>query len=96
MKDRDDNDKMAELESMIEEQDAEHEAKMAEHEATIRKLLDAQVVEVNETDADLDADRLLVLDQIAERMPELDLDQQDVDWIVLPDGAGVCSVTRTH
>jgi hypothetical protein len=36
---------------------------------------------------DRDADRLLLLDRIAERVPELDLDQQQVEWITLDDGA---------
>jgi hypothetical protein len=34
-----------------------------------------------------DADRLLLLDRIAERLPDLDLDQQEVEWMELPDGA---------
>ena len=33
-----------------------------------------------------DADRLAVLDRIADRVPELDLDQHRVDWHELPDG----------
>ena len=33
-----------------------------------------------------DADRLLLLDRIAERVPELDLDQQSVEWTTLDDG----------
>jgi hypothetical protein len=33
-----------------------------------------------------DADRLELLDRIAERVPELDLDQQSVEWITLDDG----------
>jgi hypothetical protein len=36
---------------------------------------------------DHDADRLELLDRIAERVPEIDLDQQSVDWTTLPDGA---------
>ncbi len=34
-----------------------------------------------------DADRLELLDRIAERVPELDLDQQLVEWTTLDDGA---------
>ncbi len=37
---------------------------------------------MNETDAD----RLELLDRIAERLPELDLDQQSVEWMTLDDG----------
>jgi hypothetical protein len=33
-----------------------------------------------------DADRLELLDRIAERLPELDLDQRSVEWDTLPDG----------
>jgi hypothetical protein len=34
-----------------------------------------------------DADRLALLDRIAERVPELDLDQNEIEWTTLPDGA---------
>jgi hypothetical protein len=33
-----------------------------------------------------DQDRLELLDRIADRVPELDLDQQSVEWITLDDG----------
>jgi hypothetical protein len=33
-----------------------------------------------------DADRLKLLDRIADRVPELDLDQNEVEWTTLPDG----------
>jgi len=33
-----------------------------------------------------DADRLKLLDRIAERVPELDLAQHSVDWMTLADG----------
>jgi hypothetical protein len=33
-----------------------------------------------------DADRLELLDRIADRVPELDLDQNEVEWTTLPDG----------
>jgi hypothetical protein len=33
-----------------------------------------------------DADRLGLLDRIAERVPEIDLDQQSVEWTSLDDG----------
>jgi hypothetical protein len=33
-----------------------------------------------------DADRLLLLDRLADRVPELDLDQQEIGWTTLPDG----------
>ncbi|HEY6637077.1 MAG TPA: hypothetical protein VIZ61_05265 [Solirubrobacterales bacterium] len=33
-----------------------------------------------------DADRLEVLDRIAEHVPELDLDRESVEWITLDDG----------
>jgi hypothetical protein len=35
---------------------------------------------------DTNTDRLEVLDRIADRIPELDLDQQEVDWMTLEDG----------
>ena len=34
-----------------------------------------------------DADRLELLDRIAERVPELDLDQNEVEWTTMEDGA---------
>jgi hypothetical protein len=33
-----------------------------------------------------DADRLLLLDRLAERVPELDLDRNEIEWKTLPDG----------
>jgi hypothetical protein len=33
-----------------------------------------------------DADRLGLLDRIAEHVPEIDLDQQSTEWITLDDG----------
>jgi hypothetical protein len=35
---------------------------------------------------DRDTDRLKVLDRIADRVPELDLDQEQVEWTTLHDG----------
>jgi hypothetical protein len=35
---------------------------------------------------DRDADRLELLDRIADRVPELDLDQQVIEWMTLDDG----------
>ncbi len=37
--------------------------------------------------APTDAERLELLDRIEKRIPELDLDQHDVEWIEMPDGA---------
>jgi hypothetical protein len=34
----------------------------------------------------IDADRLVLLDRIKARLPELDLDQQRVEWTTLDDG----------
>ena len=34
-----------------------------------------------------DRDRLTLLDRIAERVPELDLDEQSVEWTTMDDGA---------
>jgi hypothetical protein len=34
-----------------------------------------------------DTDRLTLLDRLAERVPELDLDRHAVEWTELPDGA---------
>lgn len=39
--------------------------------------------EISETDDD----RLLLLDRIGERLPEIDLDEHEVAWHELPDGA---------
>ncbi len=33
-----------------------------------------------------DADRLELLDRLADRVPELDLDRNEVEWTTLPDG----------
>jgi hypothetical protein len=33
-----------------------------------------------------DADRLALLDRLADRVPELDLDQHEVEWMTLDDG----------
>ena len=35
---------------------------------------------------DPDTDRLLLLDRLAERLPELDLDREQIDWMPLDDG----------
>jgi hypothetical protein len=35
---------------------------------------------------DRDTDRLELLDRIADRVPELDLDKHEVEWSTLPDG----------
>jgi hypothetical protein len=35
---------------------------------------------------DPDADRLELLDRLAERLPELDLDQHEIEWRTLEDG----------
>ncbi len=40
-----------------------------------------------------DADRLELLDRIAERLPELDLKQRSIEWATLDDGARRCSWT---
>lgn len=34
-----------------------------------------------------DTDRLKLLDRLADRIPELDLEQHEVEWLTLPDGA---------
>jgi hypothetical protein len=40
-----------------------------------------------------DAERLELLDRIAERVPELDLDQNEIEWTTLDDGHERCSST---
>lgn len=35
-----------------------------------------------------DADRLELLDRLADRIPELDLDEHETEWTTLPDGDG--------
>jgi hypothetical protein len=42
---------------------------------------------MTEHDDRTDADRLELLDRIAARLPDLDLDQHEVEWHELPDGA---------
>jgi hypothetical protein len=86
--------KLAKLEAMIAEQDAEHERKLAEHEAKVAKITGvcsvADYIEgttMGETKLDeTDGDRRELLDRIAKRMPELNLDQYEVGWHKLPDG----------
>ena len=39
-----------------------------------------------------DQDRLELLDRIADRVPELDLEQQSIEWTTLDDGAEALSV----
>jgi hypothetical protein len=39
-----------------------------------------------DTDEHDDQDRLELLDRIAERVPELDLDRESIEWRTLPDG----------
>jgi hypothetical protein len=34
-----------------------------------------------------DADRLLLLDRLAVRLPDLDLDRNEIEWMTLDDGA---------
>ena len=39
-----------------------------------------------------DADRLAVLDRLRDRVPELDLDQHEVEWTTLDDGSSALLV----
>jgi hypothetical protein len=40
------------------------------------------------TDLDqTDTDRLTLLDRLADRIPDLDVEQHDTEWLTLPDGA---------
>ena len=39
-----------------------------------------------------DTDRLTLLDRLADRVPELDLDQQSIEWMTLDDGHGALLV----
>jgi hypothetical protein len=43
---------------------------------------------------DADADRLELLDRIAERVPELDLNRHEIEWSTLPDGAEALHIGR--
>jgi len=43
---------------------------------------DDDTPEISETDDD----RLLLLDRIAERLPEMNLDDYSIEWVTLPDG----------
>lgn len=92
-------DEMAKLEALIAEQDAEHEAKQAEHDAKIAKItggrsiaayVEEMTMSEDTSEAGLDEtddDRLLLLDRIADRMPDLNLDEHEVAWHRLPDGS---------
>lgn len=69
-------DKLAELNRITAEQDAKHEANMA-------KITGGDTsTKIDETDAD----RLLLLDRIADRVPGLDLDRHRIEWLTLEDG----------
>lgn len=88
--------KLAKLEALIAEQDAEHAAKQAEHEARIAEItgdrsIAAYIEEMttmnDETGLDdADGKRFELLDRIAERLPELSLDDYSIEWATLPDG----------
>jgi hypothetical protein len=57
---------------------------------TGNRRIDAYVEELTTTSDGLDetdSDRLELLDRIAKRMPELDLDQYAIEWHKLPDGS---------
>ncbi len=41
---------------------------------------------INWMPSDADEDRLLLLDRLAGRVPELDLDQHEIEWMTLDDG----------
>jgi hypothetical protein len=41
-----------------------------------------------------DADRLELLDRIEKRIPELELEQQTIEWTTLPDGHEALLVNR--
>jgi hypothetical protein len=45
--------------------------------------MDEDRIETDEID---DAERLLLLDRMAERLPEIDLDNHQVSWTQMPDG----------
>jgi hypothetical protein len=49
---------------------------------------DARIVTMD----DRDDDRLELLDRIADRVPEIDLDQHETEWTTLPDGHEVLLV----
>ncbi len=59
----------------------DHKRKLANLEETIRMQDETHDAKVR------DNDRLILLDRIAARVPEMDLDQHEVDWTTLPDGA---------
>lgn len=73
--------KLDELEATIRTQDADHEAKQSDYEARIAELTGAEPI-LDETDAD----RLLLLNRLEERMPDLDLGQREISWSKLDDG----------
>ncbi len=89
--------KLDELDELCRKQDAEHEAKQAKREATIAELtgglsipdyIEEKTKMSDETTLDeTDADRLRLLDRLAERLPGLDLDQHEIDWTKLDDGS---------
>lgn len=59
----------------------DHKRKLSELEATIRQQDETHDAKVR------DNDRLILLDRLTARAPELDLDDHEVDWTTLPDGA---------
>jgi hypothetical protein len=74
--------KLADLDELIRKQDADHEARLAEITAGTKEKTTMPDSILDETDAD----RLLLLDRLAERMPDLDLAEQVIEWTTLPDG----------
>ena len=59
----------------------DHKRKFAELEETIRK-------QGEEHEAKAKAhEQMTLLDRIAARVPEMDLDQHEIEWTTLPDGA---------
>ncbi len=60
----------------------DHKRKFAELEETIRK-------QGEEHEAKAKAhEQMTLLDRIATRVPEMDLDQHEIEWTTLPDGGG--------
>jgi len=84
--DDDNQNKLDKLEATIRKQDAEHEAKQADHEARLAELQADRLDGLDDGDGDRDGDRLELLDRLAARLPELDLDQHEIEWKTLPDG----------
>ncbi len=76
------DDKLAELQRICDEQDERSRQADARHAKAIAAIEDKPAT-LDEVDG---GDRMELLDRLADRMPDLDLDQHEIEWKTLPDG----------